>query len=174
MSKAKKQNIFIVGPLGAGKSTLGRALAKVSHRTFFDTDRIVEERVGVDLSWVFDLEGEEGFARREAQVLSELVKLPNIVLATGGSTLILEKNRQLIKENGLVIYLNIDLEQQYRRTKRNQYNRPLLLRTGNLRKRLQELRDQYTPLFESVADMSFSTEKQSVKSIVNAICRKLN
>jgi len=164
--------IFLVGPFGAGKSTIGRALAKALGLTFYDTDRIVEKRLGVDLSWIFDIEGEAGFRRREAEILDELSKLSKVIISTGGGTILLPENRRLLKERGLVIYLQTTIKQQLRRTQRNKYNRPTL-RVDDIENCLQAFNSERAPLYEEVADVAFSTNRRSYKMVVKEILQYL-
>src|SRR5438270_798093 len=113
--KAKNKNIFLVGPMGAGKSSVGKSLAKQLGLDFYDTDEEIEVRTGVDLAWIFDLEGEEGFRRREAAVVADLTKLSGVVLATGGGTVMTPENRTLLTARGAIVYLDVTLEHQHTR-----------------------------------------------------------
>lgn len=134
----KFHNIFLIGPMGAGKSTIGRTVAKELKLDFFDSDLEIEERTGADLSWIYDLEGEDGFRKREIDVIDELTHKSNIVLATGGGVVDSKENRIALAGRGTVIYLCTSLEQQYERTKRDT-KRPQLQKTDDLKKRLVEL-----------------------------------
>lgn len=171
MSIVKVRNIFLVGPMGAGKSTIGRALAKELKLEFFDSDEVIEERAGADISWIFDIEGEEGFRQREIKIIDELTQKQNIVLATGGGVIISPENRSVLAARGTVIYLRTSLEQQYERTKRD--TRRPLLQTDNLTQRLEELRDERQPYYEDLADVSFETDKLTVKAVANNIIKYL-
>jgi shikimate kinase len=164
--------IFIVGPFGAGKSTIGRALAKTLNLQFYDTDRIIERRLGVDLSWIFDIEGEAGFRRRESEILNELSQLSNVVVSTGGGTILLPENRDILKEKGLVVYLDTTVKQQLRRTQRNKYNRPTL-RVDDIENCLQVFHDERVPLYEAIANAKFSTSRRSYKLVVKDILQYL-
>jgi len=164
--------IFIVGPFGAGKSTIGRALAKTLNLQFYDTDRIIERRLGVDLSWIFDIEGEAGFRRRESEILNELSQLSNVVVSTGGGTILLPENREILKEKGLVVYLDTTVKQQLRRTQRNKYNRPTL-RVDDIENCLQVFHDERAPLYEAIANAKFSTSRHSYKLVVKDILQYL-
>src|SRR5476649_1673101 len=113
--KAKNNNIFLIGPMGAGKSSVGRYLAKQLGMDFYDTDEEVEKRTGVDLAWIFDVEGEDGFRKREAAVVVDLAKLSNVILATGGGTIITPENRDILAARGAIIYLEVALEHQHTR-----------------------------------------------------------
>lgn len=164
--------IFLVGPFGAGKSTIGRALAKALDLEFYDTDRIIEKRLGVDLSWIFDIEGEAGFRRRETEILDELSQLSNVIISTGGGTILSPENRHLLKDRGLVIYLKTTIKQQLQRTQRNKYNRPTL-RVDNIEACLKTFHNERAPLYEEVADVTFSTNRRSYKIVVKEILRYL-
>lgn len=171
MSIVKVRNIFLIGPMGAGKSTIGRTLAKELKLEFFDTDEVIEERTGADISWIFDIEGEEGFRRREQKVIEELTLKNNIVLATGGGVVTTPENRAALAARGTVIYLRTSLEQQYERTKRDT-KRPLL-QTDDLEERLESLRREREPFYEELSDISFETDKHTVKAVANNIIKYL-
>lgn len=164
----KMKNIILVGPLGVGKSTIGRELARQLNREFFDTDREIEARLGVDLARIFDIEGEAAFRKRESQVLHELLQKENIVLSTGGGTVLLEENRKIIKERGFVIYLCTNIKQQLKRTHRNQHNRPLL-RVDNLEERLKQLNNERVNFYKEIADIKFSTKNSTSKKTAQLI-----
>lgn len=165
------RNIFLIGPMGAGKSTIGRALAKELKLEFYDTDEVIEERTGASISWIFDVEGEEGFRRREQRVIEELTQKSNIVLATGGGVVMTPENRNALAGRGTVIYLRTSLAQQFERTKRDT-KRPLL-QTPNLEGRLEVLRDEREPFYEELADVHFETDKLTVKAVANKIIKYL-
>jgi shikimate kinase len=169
MSIVKVRNIFLVGPMGAGKSTIGRALAKELKLEFYDSDEVIEQRAGADIAWIFDIEGEEGFRKREVKVLDELTQKNNIVLATGGGVIMSSENRSVLAARGTVIYLKTSLAQQYERTKRDT-KRPLL-QTDKLEERLEELRDERQPHYEELSDVCFETDKLTVKAVANNIIK---
>lgn len=171
MSIVKVRNIFLIGPMGAGKSTIGRTLARELKLDFYDSDEVIEERAGADLSWIFDVEGDEGFRRREQKVIDELTQKTNIVLATGGGVIITPENRNALAARGTVIYLRTSLQQQFERTKRDT-KRPLL-RTDDLEGRLESLRDEREPFYEELADVSFETDKLTVKAVTNNIVKHI-
>ena len=123
-------NIYLIGPMGAGKTTIGRLLAEELNKQFLDSDLVIEERAGADISWIFDVEGEAGFRVREKNVIKELTTLDNIVLATGGGAILAEENRKHLRRGGTVIYLMATITQQVERTRRDQ-KRPLLQNTYN-------------------------------------------
>jgi shikimate kinase len=160
-------SIFIVGMMGAGKSTVGVRLARRLNRAFIDVDRELESRLGVDIPTVFDLEGEDGFRRREAQLIDELSRQRDHVLATGGGAVLLPANRQALSSRGLVVYLRatpVDLWQRLRRDK----HRPLL-QAENPRQRVLELVEQRDPLYLAIADHVVSTGRQPVDVAVESI-----
>lgn len=160
-------NIFLIGPMGAGKSTIGRAIAKKLQREFYDTDQEIEARAGADLAWIFDLEGEDGYRKREKQVIEELTKNTNIVLATGGGAITQSENRNALAARGIVIYLKTSLEQQFARTRRDS-KRPLL-QTKDVHNRIKELWAQREPFYIELADYSFDTDEKSISKIANVI-----
>jgi len=157
-------NIFLVGPMGAGKSTVGRQLAKALGRSFFDSDKEIEKRTGVSISWIFEMEGEEGFRAREHKVIDELSQLKDIVLATGGGAVLSESNRRLLRARGNVIYLSASAEQLSRRTSKDK-SRPLL-QTENPKQKIVSLLAERGPLYESVADIELRTGEQSISHAV--------
>ena len=122
---AEKRNIFLIGPMGAGKSTIGRELADRLHLEFFDSDQEIERRTGADIAWVFDLEGEEGFRKREEGVIEDLSEKQGIVLATGGGSVISLQVRNRLSARGIVVYLETTIDKQVARTQRDR-RRPLL------------------------------------------------
>ncbi|NCA69433.1 MAG: shikimate kinase AroK [Sphingobacteriia bacterium] len=167
----RAQNIFIVGPMGAGKSTVGRQLADALSYVFKDSDLEIQRRTGVDIPTIFEFEGESGFRARERQVIQDLVAEDRIVLATGGGAVLSAENRQDLAARGVVIYLHCSAEQQYARTARDR-SRPLLDTTDPLA-RLRELMEERDPLYRQVADMVVSTEKRGTGSVVKEIVRRL-
>jgi len=169
---SKQHNIFLVGPMGAGKTTIGKQLAAAKNLDFYDSDHEIEARTGVTIPHIFDVEGEEGFRRREEDIIDELSQKQNIVLATGGGAVIREINRQHLKSRGTVIYLHADIEQLLERTSRDK-NRPLL-QTENPRQKLEELMATREPLYRDIADIIINTEQQAVGNVVNHILQKLS
>lgn len=165
------QNIFLVGPMGAGKSTVGRQLAESLSYTFQDSDQEIQRRTGVDIPTIFEFEGEAGFRNRERQVIETLVEGERIVLATGGGAVLDAENRRNLSARGLVIYLHCSPEQQFSRTSRDR-NRPLI-QTEDPLERLRELMAIRDPLYRQVADLVVSTEKRGTHSVVKEIRRRL-
>ncbi|QEP43079.1 shikimate kinase AroK [Ectothiorhodospiraceae bacterium BW-2] len=166
-----QQNIFLVGPMGAGKSTIGRQLAYTLNVPFRDCDHEIINRTGASIPLIFELEGEEGFRRRESEMLDELTQLSEVVMATGGGAVLKEQNRQLLRSRGVVIYLYASQEQLYQRTCRDR-NRPLL-QTDNPRQKIAELLEQRDPLYRQVADLIVHTEERSVRSVVKEVVARL-
>ncbi len=164
-------NIFLIGPMGAGKSTIGRQLAEALSFRFEDSDHEIQRRTGVDISTIFEYEGEEGFRNREQQAIADLTNQEGIVLATGGGAILREVSRQNLAARGVVIYLHCSPEQQFSRTNRDR-NRPLL-QTEDPLERLRQLMDEREPFYRQVADLIVSTEKRGTASVVKEIRRRL-
>jgi len=164
-------NIFLVGLMGAGKTTVARLLARRLDRAFYDTDHEIEARTGVKIPVIFEIEGEEGFRAREEQTLAELAAQDNIVLATGGGIVLSPANRALLKERGVVVYLRAQPRDLWYRT-RNDKNRPLL-QTPDPLGRLQELYLQRDPLYAEVADIVVDTGRPNVGPLVAQLLTKL-
>ncbi|RMG27838.1 MAG: shikimate kinase AroK [Gammaproteobacteria bacterium] len=164
-------NLFLVGPMGAGKSTIGRQLARVLGLPFEDSDRVIEARTGVDIPFIFEKEGEAGFRRREKAVIDELTRRDGIVLATGGGAVLDPDNRRRLAARGMVIYLHASVDQQLARTARDR-NRPLL-QTEDPRARLASLFAERDPLYREVADLVVETDGRSVREVVQRLQRLL-
>jgi shikimate kinase len=157
------RNIYLVGMMGAGKTSIGRLLSKRSRRRFYDSDHVIEERTGVTIPTIFDLEGEQSFRDREEAVIAELARLSNIVLATGGGAVLRENNRQALCSSGIIVYLRGSVEDLWRRTRKDK-NRPLLL-TDNPRQKLAEIYSVRDPIYSSVADIIIETGNPSMQSL---------
>jgi len=157
------RNIYLVGMMGAGKTSIGRLLSKRSRRRFYDSDHVIEERTGVTIPTIFDLEGEQSFRDREEAVIAELACLSNIVLATGGGAVLRENNRQVLCSSGIIVYLRGSVEDLWRRTRKDK-NRPLLL-TDNPRQKLAEIYSVRDPIYSSVADIIIETGNPSIQSL---------
>jgi shikimate kinase len=164
-------NVFLIGPMGAGKSTIGKMLAKALGRDFCDSDKEIERRTGVSIPMIFDYEGEAGFRRREAEVLARLAEQEAAVIATGGGAVILGENRELMQRRGFVVYLKCSVEKQVERTHKDT-NRPLL-QTDDPRQRLRELFAQRDPLYSEIADLVVDTGALSGQSAVKRIVAAL-
>lgn len=165
----KKELLVLVGPMGAGKSTIGKILAHELGYQFLDSDKVIEERCGANIPWIFDVEGEAGFRDREAVVIKDLSMEKKTVLATGGGAMMRQENRDYITRTGYVIYLNTSVEQQYHRTCKDK-NRPLLQDDNDsafeVLTKLMEVRD---PLYRDVADLVIDTDRKNLKSVVAKI-----
>jgi shikimate kinase len=164
-------SIFLVGMMGAGKTSVGRVLARRLGKQFYDSDHSIEERTGVRIPVIFDIEGEPGFRAREHTVLSELTGLNNIVLATGGGAVVNPDNRKLLHDRGTVVYLRAPVRELLNRT-RHDKNRPLL-QTNDPRARLNTLFEQRDPLYCEVAHIIIETGSPSLPSLVNRLEEKL-
>ncbi len=164
-------NIFLVGLMGAGKTSVGRLLAKRFCKTFYDCDQEIERRTGVKIPVVFEIEGEEGFRAREAAVLLELASFNNIVLATGGGAVLREENRHALMQNGTVVYLRASLDDLWQRT-RHDRNRPLL-QIADPRAKLEELFAHRDPLYREVAAIVVDTGNQSLGNLANRLEERL-
>ena len=164
-------SFFLVGPMGAGKSTIGRQLARCLKLKFIDIDREIEIRTGVDIPLIFELEGESGFRKRERKVIDELTVKPRTILATGGGAVMDKLNRQHLASRGRVIYLHTSVEQQLQRTAHDR-NRPLL-QTADPKQKLQELMEDRDPLYREIADWVIETDGCRVRDVVQQIVHKI-
>jgi shikimate kinase len=165
------RNIFLVGLMGAGKTTVGRSLARRLGKTFVDADHELESRTGVSIPTIFEIEGEEVFRQREAQVIADLTLAEDVVLATGGGAIMREDNREALSTRGFVIYLRAQPRDLWLRT-RNDQNRPLL-RTPNPLARLEELYRIRDPLYVQIADLVVDTGRQRVNILIAQILNQL-
>jgi len=153
--------------MGAGKSTIGRLLAKALNRSFKDSDQEIEQRSGVDIPWIFDQEGEQGFRAREAAMLAELCAQDNLVLATGGGAILSDENRSLLQNSGFVVYLSIPVDEQLKRTTQNR-SRPLL-NQGNPEQTLNQLMAVRAPLYQQIANLTIETDGGSPQQTAQEI-----
>jgi len=158
--------------MGAGKTTIGRLLAKQMGLNFYDSDFEIERKTGVKIPLIFELEGEDGFRKREAAIIEELSQLHPIVMATGGGAVLMPENQRFLKSNGKVIYLRANVNDLWHRT-RNDKTRPLL-QGGNLRQKLEELHHERDPIYTKLADFIVDTGVQSAVEITNEIEQLLN
>lgn len=157
--------------MGAGKSTIGRQLSSVLKKEFKDSDHEIIARTGASIPLIFEIEGEEGFRKRESAMIDELTQMDNIVLATGGGAVLRKENREAIQARGVVVYLYASIDQLFERTSRDR-NRPLL-QTENPRGKLEELMSQRDPIYRDVADMVVHTDDRSIKSVIKEILVRL-
>ena len=165
-------NIFFVGLMGAGKTTVGKLLAKRLGKTFYDSDHEIENRTGVNIPVIFELEGEAGFRKREVMAIEELTAMHDIVLATGGGAVLCKQNRESLSQHGTVVYLRASVNELWHRTK-NDKNRPLL-QTDDPRAKLEKLYTERDPLYREIADIIIDTGDQSVGSIAQHLEETLN
>ena len=161
------ENIFLIGLMGAGKSTIGKQLARELGKDFRDSDSEIEKRTGVSIDVIFDIEGEQGFRRRETGMLKELVGERDIVLATGGGAVLAPENRQLLRDNGLIIYLRATAEHLAGRVRMDR-RRPLL-QSGDKLAKIRELLTQREPVYQQLADMVIETNNRSIPRVVRQI-----
>lgn len=166
---ARLRNIYLVGPMGAGKSTIGRYLADKLKMQFYDSDSVIEESCGADIAWIFDIEGEDGFRKREERTIEDLTEKQGIILATGGGVVESDFNRTRLAGRGAVVYLHASLAQQLNRTEKDK-KRPLLqVEQSEKQGVLEKLCAVRSPLYEEVADYTVDTEGKSVRGIANEI-----
>lgn len=164
-------SVILVGPMGAGKSTIGRLLAKELRLPFKDSDKEIEARTGADIPWIFDVEGEQGFREREQAVIAELCEQGDMVLATGGGVVMRPENRAALRSGGCVVYLHASVEQQIHRTAKDR-NRPLL-RTADPAKVLADLLALRDPLYREVADVIVETDERPPRMVVQQIIERI-
>lgn len=164
-------NVYLVGLMGAGKTSVGRALARRLHKTFYDTDHEIERSTGVKIPLIFEIEGEAGFRARETKALTELVRRHDIVLATGGGVVLSEQNRRLLTGHGTVVYLRAAPRDLWLRT-RHDRNRPLL-QTADPLSKLQALFEERDPLYREVADLVIDTGSQTVAALAHRLESRL-
>jgi shikimate kinase len=166
-----KGNIFLIGPMGSGKTAVGRHLARILRFTFYDSDADIEARTGVDIAFIFDKEGEAGFRIREKESIERLTRLQSIVLATGGGAVIEEDNRRALSERGVVVYLATSIDQQLERT-RHARHRPLL-NDIDPEQRLHELMQRRATLYTQIADFTVPTDGRRVQLVADEIHQAL-
>lgn len=169
---ALPKRVVLVGPMGAGKSTIGRLLAREMGYRFLDSDRMIEERCGANIPWIFDVEGEQGFRQRESSMLAELAEQDGTVLATGGGAVMAPGNHSLLKHRAVVVYLCTSIEQQVERTRKDR-NRPLL-QNDNPEAVLRDLFALRDPIYRKLADIVMLTDKKSPRLVVRQLMNKLN
>ena len=169
---SKINNIILVGPMGSGKTTIGRRLSERLSLDFFDSDHEVVNTTGVSIDHIFDVEGEKGFRTRESDVLKKLCNMPNIVLATGGGAVILEENRELMKKASSIIYLSSSVDQILRRTAKSK-TRPLLEKSNNRRKTITDIVEARDPLYREVSSHIIDTNGKKLNEVIDEIIEAL-
>jgi shikimate kinase len=166
-----RHNIYLVGPMGTGKTAVGKALARLIGVPFADSDAEVERHAGVDIPYIFEQEGEQGFRRREREALGELCRRDRLVLATGGGAVLAPENRELLKSTGVVVFLRTSASQQLQRVGSGR-GRPML-QGSDVAQRLQELSRVREPLYREIADITMSTDGRRVPKVAELIAREL-
>jgi shikimate kinase len=172
MSATPPFNVFLIGPMGSGKSAVGRQLAKQLHLNFYDSDAEIELRTGVNIPYIFEREGEAGFREREREVIEALTHLRDVVIATGGGAILLPQNREYLGSRGIVVYLRASIQQQLERTRHGKH-RPLLY-TDDPETRLRELMAFRAPLYESLANIIVDTDGRQVRAVADEILQRAN
>lgn len=162
-----KRNIFLIGPMGAGKTTIGKQLAEILKLDFIDSDQELERRTGAPIDWIFDIEGEDGFRKREESIIEELTQMQGVVLATGGGAIVSDKSRNFLAARGVVVYLETSIEQQLERTRRDK-RRPLI-QNDNPKEVLENLMQERESMYTDIADLTVPTNISSVKSVAKQI-----
>ena len=165
-------NVFLIGPMGAGKTTVGRLLAKELGLRFLDSDHEIEKSANAGISWIFDVEGESGFRRRESRMIAALTENQDVLLATGGGAVLDPGNRTFLKDRGIVVYLYVPLEQQLSRTLKDE-NRPLL-RTPDRNQLIRDLFEVRHPIYSELADIRVEAKRKYPHLVCRAIKRELN
>jgi shikimate kinase len=168
---SRSENIFLIGPMGSGKTAVGQYLARQLRLDFYDSDAEIEHRTGVDIPYIFEKEGEKGFREREREVIEALTQLSNVVIATGGGAVLLPANRERLAARGRVIYLHTGSEQQLERTRHGR-QRPLLY-TADPEAKLRELMAFRLPLYEAIAQITVATDGRQVRAVAEEIMQHL-
>ncbi len=171
MSADAAHRVFLVGPMGSGKTTLGRRAAERLGLTFLDCDEEIEHRTGASVNLIFDIEGEEGFRKRETGMLRELAARDDVLIATGGGVVTRAENRQLLHQSGLVVWLQASVPQQLRRLELDR-KRPLL-QAPDRRARLEHLAKERDPLYAEVADLRFRSRRRGVARVADALAEQI-
>jgi shikimate kinase len=166
-----KTNVFLIGPMGSGKTAVGRYLSRLLDLEFHDSDSEIERRTGVDIPFIFEKEGEAGFRQREREAIEVLTAMDRIVLATGGGAVLLAENRRHLADRGCVVYLETSVTQQVERVKQGR-TRPLLSNVDSTSK-LSQLLAERAPLYGEIADVVVSTDGRKVRSVAEDILREL-
>jgi shikimate kinase len=168
---ARGANVFLIGPMGSGKTAVGKHLARLLHLQFHDSDAEIEQRTGVDIPFIFEKEGEAGFREREREVIDSLTQLHDVIIATGGGAVLLPENREYLANRGRVVYLQTSIEQQLERTRHGR-QRPLLF-TENPELKLRDLMSLRAPLYESIAAVVVPTDGRQVRAVAEEVVQRL-
>jgi len=168
---AGKRNIYLIGPTGSGKTAVGRQLARLTGLKFLDSDHEIERRTGVEISYIFEKEGEKGFRRRERDMIRELSELGGNIIATGGGAILSRRNRERLAESGVVVWLKTGIGEQLKRTGRSR-RRPLL-NSSDPRQVLEEMARIRQPLYQSIADIELDTSHQRVRAVADELKARL-
>ena len=166
-----KRNVFLIGPMGSGKTAVGKQLSRLLDAPFYDSDAEIERRTGVDIAFIFEKEGEAGFRQREREAIDALTQIEPLVLATGGGAVLLPENRRYLTERGCVVYLEASVEQQAHRV-RHARHRPLLVNVDPETK-LRQLMSERAGLYQGIADLTVATDGRKVQSVADEIVRNL-
>ena len=165
-------NIILVGPMGSGKTSIGRKLSASLSLDFFDSDHEIIEKTGVSIDHIFDVEGEKGFRARESEAIKNLCNMTNVIIATGGGSVLLEENRKLMMQAGLVVYLSSSVDQILRRTAKSK-SRPLLEKSNNRRKTITDIVQARDPLYKEVAKLVINTNGKKLNEVIDEIVKSL-
>jgi shikimate kinase len=167
MTSGSSGNVYLIGPMGSGKTTIGQRVAKRLGLEFHDSDHELEAQTGASVSLIFDVEGEAGFRDRETRMLEQLTRRHGVLVATGGGVVLSKRNRELLKRSGLVVYMTTSVAQQLRRLNRDR-SRPLL-QTGDRKAKLARLAEQRNPLYEELADIEFPSQNRGLDATARAL-----
>jgi shikimate kinase len=170
-SQARGGNVFLIGPMGSGKTAVGKQLAKLLHLQFYDSDAEIEHRTGVDIPYIFEKEGEAGFREREREVIDSLTAMRDVIIATGGGAVLLPENREHLANRGRVVYLQTGIEQQLERTRHGR-QRPLLY-TDDPEQKLRDLMLHRAPLYEAIAAVVVPTDGRQVRAVAEEVVQRL-
>lgn len=168
---ARGNNVFLIGPMGSGKTAVGKQLARLLHLQFYDSDAEIEHRTGVDIPYIFEKEGEAGFREREREVIDALTQMQDVIVATGGGAVLSPQNREHLASRGRVVYLQTGIEQQLERTRHGR-QRPLLY-TEDPERKLSELMTFRAPLYESIAAVVVCTDGRQVRAVADEVVQRL-
>ncbi|MDC6480102.1 shikimate kinase [Gammaproteobacteria bacterium] len=164
-----KNNIILIGPMGSGKTSIGKKLSKMMKFNFIDTDHLIEEKTGVDIPTIFEHEGESGFRKRENKILEDISNIENSVLGTGGGIIILEENRKIIKNMGFIVYLTASIKELVYRTEQDR-NRPLI-KDGDTKKKIEEILKEREKIYENISNIKISTDNYDTVKLSKIIIK---